>query len=175
MNITEKSFYYFIEKCNLKIEKIKEENSPDFLVENIYAFEIKAFNKSGTEVIKNGMKSQSINTINVINKWLIDANKKINTYRKNHEIQYYYLVIYDNGRYYDSYEKIMLSITKSNLLKYQSINGLIYAHMVPMDSRINLKSLNGKNIKKGETIALHIKSNNQIKIFKDKYVNCKYY
>jgi hypothetical protein len=53
--LTEESFYNFIKGHSLQIEKIKEEHSPDFLVENDYAFEIKAFNKSETETNNNGV------------------------------------------------------------------------------------------------------------------------
>ncbi|MFA5616304.1 MAG: hypothetical protein WDK95_05550 [Syntrophorhabdaceae bacterium] len=155
---TEESFYNFIKKYNLNIEKIEEENSPDFLVEGEYAFEIKAFNKSGTETNNNGIKGQIINVPNVINKWLLDAEKKINNYKKYKEIKYFSLVIYDNSRYFDSYEKIMPSILSNNLLKNKNINNLIYA------------SINHKN-----TVALHIKNKEKkiIKIFNN--VNCKYY
>ncbi len=157
--LTEESFYNFIKGHSLQIEKIKEEHSPDFLVGNDYAFEIKAFNKSGTETNNNGIKGQIINVSNVVNKWLIDTEKKINNYKKYHKIKYSALVIYDECRYFDSYEKIMPSILSSDLSKYQNIDNLIYA------------SINHNN-----TIALHIRSkekNKTIEIFDN--INCKYY
>jgi len=147
---TEDSFYKFIKNKRLAINKIKNDNSPDFLVDDNFIFEIKAINESGTLQKINGMDVQNINIKNVINKYIIDAHKKIRNYRKtNKNVKYFALVIYDLR--YHTWDHFLEALLACKIRNYKNIDSLIYA---------------GYNKPKNLTLALHIFMNSDKKINK---------
>jgi len=160
---TEESFFNFFNDRGRLIRKIELENSPDFIVDGQFLFEVKEINSSGTAIVISGLTIQKINVINVINKYLIDANKKINNYRKlQQEKSIFALVIY-NSRYF-TWDKVRDAFSSCDIEKYSNINNLIYA---------------GYNKPSNQTRALHIFKNKSsgvnmdISVFKN--LNVKIY
>lgn len=153
MNLTEKSFFDFFIKSNRKIEKILEEQSPDFLVDNKFAFEIKEITTSGTEINNGNIKIQKINATSVINSNIDDAIKKINNYKKIKKIDYFGLVIY-NSRYRTP-DHILDGIKKSYISKYPAISSIIFA---------------GYNKPSNLTVALTLYNNDKSKIDVEKKI-----
>lgn len=156
---TEKSFFNFFNKANYSIEKIKHPQSPDFLIDQQFVFEIKAINVSGTAISDGMYTSQKINTLNVLNKYIIDADKKIRNYKKIKIIRFYGLVIY-NLRYRTP-KHILTEFFKTDINKYPNINSLIFA---------------GYNIPSKQTVALTVYNNRASigtgeEVFKS--LNCK--
>jgi len=149
---TEKSFYNFITKHGHNIVKITTGNSPDFLVDDKYAFEIKALNISGTQTSTGLVISQRINIDKAIIKYLGDATKKINSYNKIKSTEYSALVIY-NLRPLIDFETILIPALKSiDINRYPRIDSLILA---------------GYNETSNLTTALHILSKGNEPIIKN--------
>lgn len=124
---TEESFYNFILKTNHKIIKIHEQRSPDFLVDDKYAFEIKAANISGTQENIGPIISQTINYESLFKKFLGDAHCKIRHYNQINPTKYFALIVY-NLRPLIEFEKIIIpELKKIDINKYQYIDSLIFA------------------------------------------------
>ncbi|MBU1038667.1 hypothetical protein KKC17_00290 [Patescibacteria group bacterium] len=141
---TEESFCNFFKNVGENIVKIKGNNFPDFLVDDRFVFEIKEINKSGTEEYSNGVKIQKINIINVVNKYIIDFDKKIKSYEKIKKCSYYGLVFY-NLRYQTD-NHIKESFKNSKIKNYKIINSLIYAgYNKPTNTTLALSVFNNKD------------------------------
>jgi hypothetical protein len=123
MNTTEQSFYDFVKKSGKNIEKIATSNSPDFLVDGLFAFEVKELTESGTAITDGHCVIQKINVKNFLNNKIRDAAQKINNYKNLQTIIYYGLVIY-NSRFMTP-EKITSNFPLCIIKNYPCISSLI--------------------------------------------------